>query len=290
MRGAVRVVVQSVERCLWAIGFVALAVWLAVWLNARQQQAEGSRELDRFLAGHESAATPSNSSHSESSHSGSRSASTLSQGTLIGRIEIPRLKMSTVVFEGTGDDVLRIGVGHLAGSPLPGEVGNVVLAAHRDTYFRPLRDIHNLDRINVVTPTTTRRYRVESITIVEPNHTEVLAQGTGTTLTLVTCYPFRWFGRAPKRFIVRAEEVNEEPTTPERRKPVVATTVATPARVKPITKPIVAEPGEETIQEPDVPDEMTAATMQPNGSRVVRGLKRLNPKILFARAPTVAPH
>jgi sortase A len=288
MRGAARVVVQSVERCLWVIGFVALAVWLAVWLNARQQQAEGSRELDRFLEGHQSvleehAAAPL--------HSRPGSTARMAPGALIGRIEIPRLKMSTVVFEGTGDDVLRIGVGHLAGSPLPGEVGNVVLAAHRDTYFRSLRDIRDRDRINVVTPTGTRRYRVESITIVEPNHTEVLAQGPETTLTLVTCYPFTWFGHAPKRFIVRAEEIDEHPFKQERSKPV-ATTVATPPRVKPIAKPLAVEPVEETIQEPqpDVPAEMAEATTQLNGGRVVRGLRKLKPRRLFARSLTVAPH
>jgi LPXTG-site transpeptidase (sortase) family protein len=123
--------------------------------------------------------------------------------------------MSTVVFEGTGDNVLRIGVGHLSGSPLPGERGNVVLAAHRDTFFRPLRNIHNRDAIDVVTLGGTRHYSVDSTAIVTPDYTKVLAPTAGAVLTLITCYPFDWFGHAPKRFIVRAHELRD-PASPGR--------------------------------------------------------------------------
>ncbi len=278
MRGAFRVI----ERCLWAIGFVALAVWIAVWINARQQQAQGSRELDRFLAGHESSVVPSRSSP----HSTPRSVPKLAEGVLIGRIEIPRLKMSTVVFEGTGDDVLRIGVGHMAGSPLPGEQGNVVLAAHRDTYFRPLRNIQNRDRIDVVTPSGTRRYRVESMMIVSPEHTEVLAQGPGTTLTLVTCYPFSWFGHAPKRFIVRAEEVRDFPAVTESGKqaPIAVKTIAVHSAPKAIVKVVANELAEEAAEPASVTEEeVVEPAPLPNGNRVVRGFKKLHPKRLFAR-------
>jgi sortase A len=205
-----RSVNKTIERCFWAIGFLAIAAWIGVWLNARLQQAEGNQELERRLGetrieppGRLSAPAPPK----------------LAEGDLIGRIEIPRLRMSTVVFEGTGDGVLRIGVGHLAGSPLPGERGNVVLAAHRDTFFRPLRDIRKQDVIDVVTPNGMRRYRVDSTTIVTPDHTEVLGPAPGATLTLVTCYPFDWFGHAPKRFIVRAHEYHDGEVTSESRVP-----------------------------------------------------------------------
>jgi sortase A len=208
------------ERCLWAIGFLALAAWFGVWFNARQQQAEGNRELDRRLqtprgmeASRDTSPSPRSSSSANSSISGSSSIERrAAQGDLVGRIEIPRLQMSTVVFEGTGDNVLRIGVGHLSGSALPGEHGNVVLAAHRDTFFRPLRSIHKYDRIVMVTPAGTRRYQVDSTEIVSPNYTEILAPTPDATLTLVTCYPFEWFGHAPRRFIVRAHEV-DDPTS-----------------------------------------------------------------------------
>jgi sortase A len=187
-----------VEGCLWAIGFLALAAWSAVWVNARRQQAEGSRELDHRLE-------MSRNGEAASVHS---RLSSPAKGDLIGRIEIPRLQMSTVVFEGTVDDVLRVGVGHLSGSPLPGERGNVVLAAHRDTFFRPLRNIHNKDTIVVITPSGTRRYSVYSMAIVTPDRIEMLGPTPGAVLTLVTCYPFDWFGHAPKRFVVRARELD----------------------------------------------------------------------------------
>src|SRR5580704_817829 len=96
------------ERCLWAIGFLALAAWFGVWFNARQQQAEGNRELDRRLE------TPRGKEASRA-HSISPRAR-LAEGALVGRIEIPRLHVSTIVFEGTGDSVLSIGVGHLSGT------------------------------------------------------------------------------------------------------------------------------------------------------------------------------
>src|SRR5580704_3477143 len=103
------------ERCLWAIGFLALAGWFGVWFNARQQQAEGNRELDRRM---------------ETRRGVEAHRAKLPEGALVGRIEIPRLHVSTIVFEGTGDNVLSIGVGHLSGTALPGEQGNMVLAAH----------------------------------------------------------------------------------------------------------------------------------------------------------------
>jgi len=206
MRGAARLL----ERCLWAIGFLAVGVWLVVWLNARWWQAQGNRELERRLAETHSTSlsSPSSSGRSSSSPYSAAPAAKLAEGDLIGRIEIPRLDVSSVIFEGDDDGVLRMGVGHLPGSPLPGEAGNVVLAAHRDTFFRALRYIRYRDRIDVVTPAGTRRYQVDLTSIVTPDHTEVLAPTRAATLTLVTCYPFDWFGHAPKRFIVRARELN----------------------------------------------------------------------------------
>ena len=197
------------ERCLWAIGFLVLAAWFGVWFNARQQQAEGNRELERRLDTRRG--VRGSSSPGSSSSRGSPTRARLPEGALVGRIEIPRIGVSTIVFEGTGDNVLSIGVGHLSGTSLPGEQGNVVLAAHRDTFFRPLRSVQKYDRIVMVTPAGKRLYQVESTAIVSPNYLEVLAPTPGETLTLVTCYPFEWFGHAPKRFIVRAHGI-EDPT------------------------------------------------------------------------------
>jgi len=114
------------------------------------------------------------------------------------------LKLSLIAFQGTDEAVLKRGVGHLIGSSLPGDKGNVVLAAHRDTFFRTLKDIEEGDEISFTTRDRAKRYIVESTQIVDPEQTWVLKATSTPMLTLVTCYPFQYVGHAPKRFIVRA--------------------------------------------------------------------------------------
>jgi sortase A len=126
------------------------------------------------------------------------------QGRRVGRVEIPRLNLSTVVFEGADEDVLQRGAGHLAGSALPGDRGNTVLAAHRDTFFRPLRGIRVGDVIHIHAPSKDSVYVVESARVVKPDSVDVLKPTPDAALTLITCYPFRYIGPAPERFVVRA--------------------------------------------------------------------------------------
>jgi sortase A len=123
----------------------------------------------------------------------------------IGRIEIARLGVGAVVMEGTAGNTLRHAVGHIEGTALPGETGNIGIAAHRDTFFRPLQNIRENDVISLGTPAGEYRYRVISTRIVAPDDMAVLNGGAGEILTLVTCYPFYFIGPAPSRFIVRAE-------------------------------------------------------------------------------------
>lgn len=133
-------------------------------------------------------------------------------GDLVGLIEIPRLGVSAIVVEGTTPTTLRRAVGHIVGTTLPGRVGNVGISGHRDTFFRPLRNIQRDDVITLTTPLGAYRYHVVSTKIVSPNDVGVLALTSTETLTLVTCYPFYFVGAAPGRFIVRAER---EPTHSE---------------------------------------------------------------------------
>lgn len=128
---------------------------------------------------------------------------------LIGRIVAPRLNISAIVREGTDTKTLRRAVGHVKGTALPGEIGNVALAAHRDTFFRGLRDVKKGDRIEVQTVGGKYIYEVDSLKIVTPKQVEVLAASAEPVLTLVTCYPFNYVGSAPKRFIVRAVQVSK---------------------------------------------------------------------------------
>jgi sortase A len=124
--------------------------------------------------------------------------------SLIGRLEIPRLKLAVMVREGADEGTLSRAVGHIPGTALPGGVGNVGLAGHRDTFFRKLRNIHADDTIELETTAGTYRYIVKSTRIVTPRDVSVLQASGGETLTLVTCYPFYYVGSAPKRFIVHA--------------------------------------------------------------------------------------
>jgi len=127
-------------------------------------------------------------------------------GEDIGRIEIPRLGISSIVRQGVDDGTLGRAVGHVPYTPLPGQTGNVGLAAHRDTYFRNLRGIREGDLIRLRTPKGTFEYTVESLRVVSPTTVEVLDPTPTPSLTLVTCYPFNYVGHAPKRFIVRATQ------------------------------------------------------------------------------------
>lgn len=126
---------------------------------------------------------------------------------LIGRIEIPRLAVSVMVMEGTTSKTLRRAAGHIAGTALPGQPGNAGISAHRDTFFRPLRNVRQDDIITLTTPAGEYRYRVASMKTVTPDDMSVLADSSTEVLTLVTCYPFYYVGAAPERFIVRAERV-----------------------------------------------------------------------------------
>ena len=123
---------------------------------------------------------------------------------VIAWLEVPRLRISTAVLEGDDSLALRLGAGHIPGTPLPGSAGNVGIAAHRDSFFRPLAGIEPQDRIRLRTPGGDWDYTVESTRIVQPSNVGVLANSRQSELTLVTCYPFRYVGAAPLRFIVRA--------------------------------------------------------------------------------------
>lgn len=137
-----------------------------------------------------------------------RGASRKAASDAFARLEIPRLGFKAMVKDGDDEKTLQRAVGRVRGSAAPGETGNMVLAGHRDTFFRSLEDIQTADRIRLVVPPNTYEYRVESVRIVEPSQTEVLQSRGVEELTLVTCYPFRVIGPAPQRFIVSASRVN----------------------------------------------------------------------------------
>jgi sortase A len=132
---------------------------------------------------------------------------TLRVGTglaIVGRVEGPRIQLSGMVAEGASSRVLWLAVGHVPGTALPWQSGNVTLVAHRDTFFRRLGELKPGDVIRITIPGNQYSYRVVFSDIVNPEDTWVLQPATGKTLTLVTCYPFHFVGSAPQRFVVRA--------------------------------------------------------------------------------------
>jgi len=130
--------------------------------------------------------------------------------SVIGKITIPRLGISAILKEGVGRRTLNLAVGHIPSTALPGQPGNVGVAAHRDNLFRGLKDIRQDDSITLTTRDNTYVYRVTSTKVVAPTDVSVLdASPDENTLTLVTCYPFYFVGNAPKRFIVRALQVEQ---------------------------------------------------------------------------------
>lgn len=119
-------------------------------------------------------------------------------------LRIPGIDLAVPVFTGTGETNLNRGAGRIEGTPPFGEWGNTGVAAHRDGFFRALRNVHRGDVIRVDLPHGSYSYKIVSIRIVDPSETSVLNDSPEPMITLVTCYPFYFVGAAPKRFIVHA--------------------------------------------------------------------------------------
>jgi sortase A len=171
---------------------LALSWYATAHVVAAREQAALSRELEAARA---AAAEPR-----------SRTATvTLEPRALVGRIEVPRIKLSAVAREGVDVRTLRGSVGHVPGTSLPGGTGNAAFAAHRDTFFSPLKFIRAGDQVVITTPDGVHRYAVTGTRVVDPSDVSVLQPLAGRHLTLITCYPFDYVGSAPKRFIVQAE-------------------------------------------------------------------------------------
>jgi sortase A len=194
-----------VERLL-LIGGAAALVWYA-WIGANAYLVQRlAREMLESVPPGTSTASP-----------------TVALGTPLAELSIPRVGLSAVVLEGSDDNTLRVGVGHIETTPLPGDVGNVAIAGHRDSFFRSLENVHVGDDILLDTPKGSVHYRVSWFRVVNPDEVGVIGPTTYAMLTLVTCYPFRFIGPAPDRFVVRAIRVEDPPAvgpaTPDRRAP-----------------------------------------------------------------------
>jgi len=195
------------------MGILALSYCSWVLLDARLYQAYQTRRFQQEL--NDSQASHGNREPVHTSPLLPLAARAESLGMTrhgrvpLGRIEISTIGVAAMILEGTDNKTLRRAVGHIPGTPLPGQPGNVALAGHRDTFFRALQNIRQNDEITLETLSGLYRYRVDSIKVVNPDDTEVLHDSDDAILTLVTCYPFAFVGPAPRRFVVQARRIPE---------------------------------------------------------------------------------
>ncbi|HLG98607.1 MAG TPA: class D sortase [Bryobacteraceae bacterium] len=202
-RGPSKKALPWIERSFFAAAILLLSYCAFVVVDSQVFQRRESVILQHMLLDRNAAAGPLQFRRATLTPG----APAVAASGLIGRIQIPRLALSAVVIEGDDSKTLRRAVGHITGTPLPGQTGNVALTGHRDTFFRPLRNVRPNDVIVVTTLQGEYRYRVVSTKIVEPDNVSVLDSSDSQILTLVTCYPFYFVGAAPERFIVRAERI-----------------------------------------------------------------------------------
>jgi len=137
-------------------------------------------------------------------YAGTFAAQTLPEAVL----RIPSVQLAVPVYADTNETNLNRGAGLIAGTARPEGTGNVGIAAHRDGFFRALKDVAVGDRLEVESLSGTRVYRVTRLSIVSPDDISVLRQTPQATVTLVTCYPFYFVGDAPQRYVVRALAVD----------------------------------------------------------------------------------
>jgi sortase A len=187
------------ERALFLIAFLALGYVAWAELDRLAYQRTQRIELARLAPAGPTTGTAKTVARAEKLR--------VSPSGVIGRLSIPAAEIDAVITEGVDDRTLRRSVGHVPNTALPGEPGNVALAAHRDTFFRELGKLRLEDPIHLITSAGTFDYAVDDLRVVDPSDTEVLASGSTSSLTLVTCYPFEFVGAAPQRYIVRAREV-----------------------------------------------------------------------------------
>lgn len=193
-------ILVGAEWLLLIAGCAVLAYCASIVLAARYYQLRAREQLQKSEFKLALASVPSHSAR-QSSPAPARAQRTF---TSVSEVQIPRLHLSAMIAEGDSSSVLRVAVGHVPGTALPGESGNVVLAAHRDTFFRRLGEVKVGDVIRLTIPRGEYSYRVTFTEVVEPRETWVIEPATGETLTLITCYPFHYIGPAPERFVVRA--------------------------------------------------------------------------------------
>lgn len=154
-------------------------------------------------------AGPSSSPDAEQSSLSGRAKFAPKKNDVIGVLQIPKIKAELPIIEGTDEEMLERGVGHYSTSAFPLDNEQIVLSGHRDTVFRNFGKLELGDRLTVKMPYGTFEYEISSTDIVDKDDTSVIRSMGKEVLVLTTCYPFRYVGNAPKRYIIYAYPVTE---------------------------------------------------------------------------------
>ena len=193
-----RSILLWIERALIAIAG-ALLIWCGMMIVDMWQVNSLAAPLANAVA-----------RHATSQPDTTRRSPKIAPGARLAKLEAPVVGLSVTVLEGTENKTLMRAAGHLEHTAFPDEAGNTVIAGHRDTIFRPVRNLHVGDALVLTTSQYVYRYRVTAIRIIDPAEVGVLGPTPVRALTLVTCYPFEFIGHAPQRFIVRGDLDHEE--------------------------------------------------------------------------------
>ena len=144
----------------------------------------------------------------QAAHVNAPGQATISPDQMLTRVIIPKISMDAIVVEGASRKALSAGPGHVKETAMPGENGNAVITAHRDTFFRHIYELVKGDQIQVRRNGHVFTYEVTAKRIVEPEDVSVLKQTNEPQLTLITCYPTYYIGPAPKRLVVFSKLVD----------------------------------------------------------------------------------
>ncbi len=202
---------SRVEKILWAVALASIGLTLFFALRGLEY-----RRLSATVSASPQVVAEFNLMNAPLQTSTAHRPSDVRTGTavsqkILGRLEIPALRLSVAVLPDDDSSSLEKGVGHIRGTALPGGLGTVGIAGHRDTFFRPLRKIVPKMHIRLIDKTGAYDYIVDSTEIVTPDKVNVLNSVSRPELTLITCFPFNYLGAAPNRFIVHAHLLSVAP-------------------------------------------------------------------------------
>jgi sortase A len=207
--------IRRAEQIILAIGLALLAMWAAARLHRSVASKAAITQFEAEEVANAAEGAPPSSDPALGSNVDFRLWSvkrvvaykeSLAKKTdaPLAVLRIPKISLEVPIFNDTDDLTLNRGVGRILGTAQVGQPGNLGIAGHRDGFFRGLQSIVTGDAVELARPGHTDRYTVTQIRIVTPEDTYVLDPTPGSTLTLVTCFPFYFVGNAPKRYVVTA--------------------------------------------------------------------------------------